>query len=137
MNKIIRLVSILILTVTISGCESKKREKIDIETVELSEKVFTTSEIARYTISAIMNQPPEIITVRDNEGIYNVSYTRGGDKKKFDYKIKIKGNNVVWGNIDGRWRDSQFDEKIEYSETRNELTILQKFADGSETIKKI
>lgn len=136
MNKVLRLISVLILTVTISGCESKKREKIDIETVELSDKVFTDSEIARHTISAIMNQPLEIMNVRNNEGIYNVSYTRKDDKKKFEYKIKIKGNNVIWGNSDGRWRDSQFDEKIEYSETNNELIIVQKFTDGSETIKK-
>ena len=140
MNRIKTLISILILTVTFSSCGNKKSEektnsKTELETVQLPEKVFTESEIAKYTMSAIMNQPPEIINVKDNGGIYNVSYTRKDDGKKFDYKIKISGNKVTWGNSDGRWRDTKFDEKIKYSEKDNELKIIQTFEDGSQIVK--
>lgn len=141
MNKIKILISILILTITYSSCGNKNnKEKInsktELDTVELAEKVFTESEIARYTISAIMNQPSEIINVKDNDGIYIVSYTRKDDGKKFDYKIKISGNKVTWGNSDGRWRETKFDEKIKYSEKDNELKIVQIFEDGSEIVKE-
>ena len=83
-----------------------------------------------------MNQPPEIINVRDDDGIYIVSYIRKDDGKKFDYKIKIDGNRVTWGNSNGRWRDSKFDEKIKFSETDNTLKIVQTFNNGSEIVKE-
>ena len=141
MNRVKTLINILILTIIFSSCENKKNEektnsKTVLETVKLPEKIFTESEIAKYTISAIMNQPPEIINVKDSGEIYNVSYTRKDDGKKFDYKIKISGNKVTWGNSDGRWRDTKFDEKIKYSEKDNELKIIQAFEDGSEIVKE-
>jgi hypothetical protein len=140
MNRIKTMISILILTITFSSCGNKKSEEntnstTELETVELPEKVFTGSEIAKYTISAIMNQPPEIISVKDNGGIFNVSYTRKDDGKKFDYKIKISENKVTWGNSDGRWRDTKFDEKIKYYEKDNELKIIQTFENGSDALQ--
>ena len=73
------------------GCKNKKNENVNNlkEIVESKEKIFSELEIAKYTISAIMDQPPEIITVYEKDGIYYVSYIREADKKKFDYKIKI------------------------------------------------
>ncbi|MEL0650669.1 hypothetical protein V6246_04495 [Algibacter sp. TI.3.09] len=141
MSRLKTLISILILTMTFSNCGNKKNEeetnsKTELEKVEFPKKVFTESEIAKYTVSAIMNQPPEIIKVKDNGGIYNVSYTRKDDGEKFDYKIKISGNKVTWGNIDGRWRDTKFDEKIKYSEKDNKLKIIQTFENGSKIVKE-
>ena len=43
---------------------------------------------------------------------------------------------MTWGNSDGRWRDTKFDEKIKYSEKDNELKIIQTFEDGSEIVKE-
>ncbi|MCL6218702.1 hypothetical protein [Zunongwangia pacifica] len=141
MDKIKTLISILILTITFSSCGNRKDEektnsKAELEKVKLPENVFNESEIAKYSISAIMNQPPEIINVRDDDGIYIVSYIRKDDGKKFDYKIKIDGNKVTWGNSNGRWRDSKFDEKIKFSETDNTLKIVQTFNNGSEIVKE-
>jgi len=141
MDKIKTLISILILTITFSSCGNRKDEektnsKAELEKVKLPENVFNESEIAKYSISAIMNQPPEIINVRDDDGIYIVSYIRKDDGKKFDYKIKIDGNRVTWGNSNGRWRDSKFDEKIKFSETDNTLKIVQTFNNGSEIVKE-
>ncbi|MDO7136109.1 hypothetical protein [Algibacter lectus] len=141
MSRLKIFISILILTITFSICGNKENEentnsKTELEKVEFPKKVFTESEIAKYTVSAIMNQSPEIIKVKDNGGIYTVSYTRKDDGKKFDYKIKISGNKVTWGNIDGRWRDTKFDEKIKYSEKDNKLKIIQTFENGSEIVKE-
>ncbi|WP_159020573.1 hypothetical protein [Algibacter sp. L3A6] len=141
MSRLKIFISILILTITFSSCGNKENEentnsKTELEKVEFPKKVFTESEIAKYTVSAIMNQSPEIIKVKDNIGIYIVSYTRKDDGEKFDYKIKISGNKVSWGTSDGRWRDTKFDEKIKYSEKDNKLKIIQTFENGSEIVKE-
>ena len=127
--------------ITLGSCGNKKAEektdlKTETEKIVLLEKIFTESEIAKYTMSAIMNQPSEIISVEENGGIYYVSYTRKDDGQQFDYKIKISGNNVTWGNSDGRWRDTKFDEKIKYSEKGNQLEVTQTFEDGSKIVKE-
>lgn len=45
------------------------------------------------------------------ERIYeaDVSYIRKSDSQKFSYKIKFDGNKILWANIDGRWRNSEYD----------------------------
>ncbi len=131
--------SILILAIILSSCGNKETEpkaevKTELEEVKLPKQNFTETEIAKYTISAIMHQPYEILNVKNKSGIYYVSYTRKDDRKKFDYKIKINGKNITWGNSDGRWRETQFDEKIKYSEKGNVLTITQTFEDGSSIV---
>ncbi len=140
-QKMKSILNILIFAILISGCSNKKeKSKVVLEKkaekTELTKQLFTETEIAKYTMSTIMNQPPEIINVKDNNGIYYVSYIRKGDGKKFDYKIKFNGKYIIWGNSDGRWRDTQYDEKIKYSEKDNKLTITQTFEDGSNIEKQ-
>ncbi len=67
--------------------------------------------------------------------MYYVSYIRKSDKQKFDYKIKFEEDKIFWANIDGRWRDSKYDEKITFVENGNKLDIIQIFSDGSQDIK--
>jgi hypothetical protein len=67
----------------------------------------------------------------EGDGLYYVSYKRPNDGKKFEYKIKIIGKKIVWGNSDGRWRNTAFDEKILFEITHEKLTIVQTFKDGS------
>ena len=141
MNRIKILAKILILTIIFSSCTNKNDNKktesqTQLEKTKLTDKVFTESEIAKYTISAIMNQSPEIVNVSENSGIYYISYTRTNDGQEFKYKIKINGEKVTWGNIDGRWRNNQLDGKINYSEKDSILSIIQTFEDGSEVIKE-
>lgn len=101
----------------------------DVKPVRL--RRFTESDVARFTIAAIMNQPPEIISARKSGGEYIVSYDRPSDGQRFTYKVKLDGPLAIWGNIDGRWRDTPDDEQIIYSEIGNRLKITQKFSDGS------
>ncbi len=138
MNRLKTLVRILFLIVIMIGCKNKKNKNVNNqkEIVESKEKIFSELEIAKYTISAIMDQPPEIITVKEKDEIYYVSYIREADKKKFDYKIKISDNRVTWGNVNGRWRETKFDEKIKHFEINNRLKIIQTFYDGSEIVKE-
>lgn len=103
---------------------------------EASPKNFAYEDIARYTMATIMNQPPIIIKVNKSGDLYIVSYKRKLDSQKFSYKIKFKGTQIIWANLEGRWRDSSADEKIRFAEENNKLKIIQTFNDGSESVKE-
>ncbi len=93
---------------------------------------FDDSEVSKFTISAIMHQPPEIIEASKQYDHYLVSYVRPSDKKEFEYRVKLSPpNKVVWATISGRWRDTPQDEQITYSIEGETLTISQRFSDGS------
>lgn len=92
--------------------------------VEIPPKNFTRQQIAKFAISTIMNQPEEIISVSEENDKYIVSYGRKSDSENFKYKARIDGNKIIWGNSDGRWRDSEYDEKISFREDGTKLTIV-------------
>ncbi len=98
-------------------------------------KNFTFEDVARYTIASVMGQSAKIIKVTKNKDFYFVSYIRKSDKQKFGYKVKFDGNLILWASIDGRWRNSKYDERISYEEENNKLKIITIFSDGSEDIK--
>ncbi|KQO33912.1 hypothetical protein ASF10_17885 [Flavobacterium sp. Leaf82] len=137
------IISFLILILTL-GCKQNEKKEIIIEDQikkvnkmeEITLKVFTYKDIARYTMASIMGQQPKIISALKKDNLYYVSYFRKSDRKKFEYKIIFDGNKILWSNIDGRWRDSQYDEKIIFIEKNNTLSIIQTFSDGSEDIKE-
>lgn len=132
----------IILVVLLFSCKEKqhieegKSQSNSTETVqqeEITPKNFTYEEIAKYSIATIMNQPPKIISVIKNDDLYLVSYVRKSDSQKFTYKIKFIGNQVMWGNYNGRWRDNQLDEKISFIEEGKKINIIQTFSDGSQS----
>lgn len=133
----------------ISICTSCKQESHSdktlqnqdtIRAVNLPEEVllknFTYEDIAKYTMATIMNQPPSIIKVKKEDNLYIVSYNRKTDSQKFSYKIKFKGMQIIWANLEGRWRDSSVDEKIRFVEENDKLKIIQTFSDGSESTEE-
>lgn len=139
------IISFLVFLLIISCKQSEQKETVteeQIQTQEISKveetvlKTFTYKDIARYTMAAIMDQPPKIIKATKTNNLYYVSYIRKSDNQKFEYKIKFNGNEILWANIDGRWRDSQYDEKISFVEKDNKINIIQTFNDGSEYVKE-
>ncbi|TDO69955.1 hypothetical protein EV143_11227 [Flavobacterium chryseum] len=136
----------LIIAILFFSCNQKVenkvvvKEQLQIQEINIAKentlKTFTYEEIAKYTMASIMGQSPKIIKVIKNGNLYYVSYTRKSDNKKFDYKIKFTGNKIIWANIDGRWRDSEYDEKISFRENNQILYIIQSFEDGSEDIEE-
>jgi hypothetical protein len=99
-------------------------------------KNFSKEDVARFTMSSIMGQPSRKIKVRPESDLYYVSYVRKSDSQEFNYKIKIEGKKIVWANIDGRWRDGQYDERISFEENGNKLIINQIYSDGSVDAKE-
>jgi hypothetical protein len=137
------IIPILILILSLCSGQNEEKETITEDQIqkvnkveESTLKVFKYEDIARYTMAAIMGQQPKIITAIKKGNLYYVSYIRKSDRKKFDYKIKFNGNKILWSNIDGRWRDSHYDEKINFIEKNNRLSIIQTFSDGSQDIQE-
>lgn len=107
------------------------------ETIEVIQDTlinFTLEDVARFTMSSVMGQPPKTIKVNKVDEQYFVSYKRESDNKKFDYKVKMDKDIAVWAPIDGRWRNSKDDETIRFKEIDNTLRITQIFSDGSNSI---
>jgi hypothetical protein len=101
-------------------------------------KNFTYEDITRYAIATIMQQPISIIKAFKKGDLYYVSYVRKSDSQKFEYKVKINGNQIVWAGIEKgqRWRDSEYDEKISFAEKEDKLNIITTYSDGSEGIEE-
>jgi hypothetical protein len=114
-------------------------DSINSENIKVEENLlvkFKYEDVARYAISTIMDQPVKNIDVRKSGEIYYVSYKRKSDSQKFDFKVIFSDNNIVWGNLDGRWRTDKFDEKLTFYENSDTLSILQKYSDGSKDFKQ-
>lgn len=113
----------------------------NIETNDIEENIlknFSYEDVARYTIASVMGQPSSIIKAFKKDELYYVSYVIKSDSQKFDYKVKINGNQIVWAGIEKgqRWRDSEYDEKISFAEKENKLNIITTYSDGSEGIEE-
>lgn len=137
MRSIIPFLAILLI---VSCKQKEQKESTQIPEITKIEKVvlknFTYEDVARYTMASVMGQAPKIIKAIKNDDLYYISYTRKSDKQKFEYKIKFDDDKILWANIDGRWRDSKYDEKISFTENGDKLNIIQTFSDGSEDVQE-
>jgi len=112
---------------------------VTADTVALQEKfenvklkLFTGEEVARYAIASVMGHDPKTIQVKRADDIYYATYVRGD--VYYIYKVMFKGHQVLWAVRDGRWRNSDADEKITFKEERGKLKIIQTFTDGTQSV---
>lgn len=119
--------------------EKNQATETEVETAKVEENIlnnFSYEDVARYAIASVMGEPTKIIKAIKNKDLYFVSYIRKSDKKKFEYKIKFEGNKILWANIDGRWRNSEYDEKISFEEDAEKLKIITTFSDMSQDVQE-
>ena len=117
-----KLIIIFLAFILFANCKQKEQnEEVQYEqnqeTVKVGENIlknFTYEDIAKFTIASVMGQPTKIIKTSKSKELYLVSYIRKSDKQKFEYKVKFDGNKILWANIDGRWRNSEYDEKLSF-----------------------
>ena len=139
-NSIVTLIIVLIFYAcnqTPKKSSSQSQTDVPEETARTetsgSEVQATNEQIAKAAISALFYQPVNIMTVKTNGDIVLVSYKRPDDGQKFEYKIQVTNNSINWGNADGRWRNSNFDEKLSYTINGQEIVITTAFSDGSKS----
>jgi hypothetical protein len=97
--------------------------------------VASKSTIARYAIAALMGKPVSTVKVSGKGPQYTVWYVRATDGKRFAYKVKFKGSQILWGNADGRWRDQNEDEKLSYTVKGGQVSITIRYSDGSSDVQ--
>ena len=138
-----KLIYAIIIVIMFANCKQKEHnneipqgEILEIKKEENILKKFTYEDVARYTMASVMGQETKIIKATKNKELYLVSYVRKSDKQKFNYKVKFEGNKILWANIDGRWRNSEFDEKLSFEEKDDFVKIIQTYSDGSEDIQR-
>ena len=145
-----KLIITFLIVILFTSCKQNQQnneisqEKIqeteaEVETVKVEESIlnnFTYEDIARYAIASVMGEPTKIIKATKSKDLYFVSYIRKSDKKKFEYKIKFDGNQILWANFNGRWRNSEYDEKISFEEDAEKLKIIMTFSDMSKDIQE-
>lgn len=114
-------------------------DEIDMSKIPINHNApvkISQLNISKYAISALMSKPASIMKVKKQGKIFIVSYNRSNDGQSFSYKIKIIGNDIIWGNADGRWREAASDEKLSYSVKNGTIFIYIKYSDGSSETKK-
>lgn len=102
-------------------------------------------KVAKAVIATIMGKNPSIIRVKNHteKGIYHVSYVRPDDNTKWAYLCKFDGNKAIWAgagsptdpNTIGRWRTHPADSVIIFAINGNNVTIKERFSDGSSSEK--
>lgn len=93
---------------------------------------FTREQICKATIATVMfKQPSIMVSKKLADGDVKVFYARN-DGTKWAYKCKINEQNILWGSIDGRWRNEDI---ITYSTQKQTITI-NKTTSGTERIIK-
>jgi hypothetical protein len=145
-----KLIITFLIAILFTSCKQNEQsneimhEKIKetdtvVEIVKIEENIlknFTYEDIARYTMASVMGKPTKIIKATKNKDLYFVSYIKKSDKQKLEYKVKFEGNKILWANIDGRWRNLEYDEKISFEENGEKLKIITTFSDMSQDIQE-
>jgi hypothetical protein len=84
-----------------------------------------------------MGQPFETIKVDKSEGDkFSLSYVRQSDSKLFNYDVTVINSKVAWRVKNGRWRNSEYDEKINYFNSNDTLALKITDFDKSERVIK-
>ena len=92
-----------------------------------AEGTYSDQQICRTAIATIMHKDVGIVSA-SGKGVIAVKYTSSGVK---DYKCRIDGQRVMWGNADGIWRDRALDEKVMWKVVGEMPVIRQPWSDGS------
>ncbi|MFE3846614.1 hypothetical protein ACFX5D_01360 [Flavobacterium sp. LB3P45] len=87
-------------------------------------KNFTYEDVARYAMATSMQEPVGIVKSQKKDNYFYVAYVRPSDSQKFEFKVKFEGNRIIWGDLNGRWQDTEYDEKISFEEIGNKINII-------------
>jgi hypothetical protein len=95
-------------------------------------KYFSQEQICKAAIGTIMRRDPSTIKISKTEaGVTYLSYVRENDGTNWAYRCKLENEKIIWATDTGRWRTHPEDSVITYSETAQEIKIVEFYGDGS------
>ncbi|WP_367916332.1 hypothetical protein [Leadbetterella sp. DM7] len=89
-------------------------------------------EISRFVVSTLYDKKPSLVRVISDGGIYHASYINSEGERR-STKIQFIGNNIRWGNSEGRWRDHPLDEQLSYEINGKKVFIKITYSSGEES----
>ena len=129
-----KLLSLIVSSIFI-GCTTPASNSSDVSTENKKTiEVFKQNDIAKALINKMFYPNINDITCIESNSVYYLSYTK--ENTKYTLKVKFKGNEIIWGNKEGRWRDNQFDSQFKYSISDSTLTISEFFDQESSPSSK-
>lgn len=98
---------------------------------------FSDAQICKGVIATVMGRSPSIMSTRAQGDHVIVSYQRESDGSEWETKCRVDTDTATWGDIDGRWRDTQFDPEILISVSNDSTLIVEeRYNDGSSREKE-
>ena len=100
------------------------------------DKATVARQACKAGIAMLFGRDPEIIKIEKvSGGTVYLHYIRPDDGKKWKYKCKLDGDQVIWASNDpdssGRWRTHPDDGVLTYQIQGSELRVQQMYSDGS------
>jgi hypothetical protein len=118
------------IVLSLSGCDGGSKNNAE----STNKGDFTDTQICKAGIATVMGREPKIMTIdRVQTEVIYLSYIRQDDQSKWVFKCKLDGNQIVWGNDDGRWRDNAADSAVRFYVSGKVISIAETFGDGSVT----
>lgn len=76
---------------------------------------FEVRTICRTAIAFIMERDPKLVQTSDApDGVVFLTYVRPFDNFVFSYRCRLDGDQVVWADEPGRWREGPRDDKVSF-----------------------
>lgn len=94
-------------------------------TIVTNGKSFRVSDLCAAAIAGMMRRPLDIVSTEVRAEYVYVGYTRQEDGTYWDYKCKVEGDRVHWGQPHGRWRNHPADEILRYKIVDDALVIYE------------
>lgn len=99
-------------------------------------QAFSNPEICKAGVSQVMGRNPSIVKIDSVLGnITHLSYFSPNDGSQWKFKCRVDGNQVLWGNLDGRWRTHSKDSRVTFAIHSGTLTVREIYSDGSVATK--
>ncbi len=93
---------------------------------------FSETDKCKASLADIFLQSPRTISLDSIKGeVHYLSYIRRDDGEHLSYKCKVKGNQIIWGADDGRWRTHESDDVITYETSSDSITINHRYPNNS------
>jgi hypothetical protein len=85
---------------------------------------FSSIDICKSGISKIFGRQPDIMNGEQYGDVIYITYTRG-DGTVWKNKCTVRGNKIMWGTEEGRWRNGPFDEEVSFTIRGNKITVTE------------
>ncbi|MCI5059778.1 MAG: hypothetical protein MRY79_01765 [Alphaproteobacteria bacterium] len=95
------------------------------------------AQICRAGISTVMDKKVEDVVIkRQQKSVIYLKFPIEENERTSELKCLVRGEQVIWATVTGRWRDSDLDSYVHYAVEDGILTVKERHKNGSIFTKK-